>query len=797
MQKSIVLILFLFFGMCAIPMLVNAQSNKFTISGSIKDVSNGEELPGTSVSVKEIPGTGAITNQYGFYSLTLPAGNYTLVFSFIGYEEIIREIVLDRDLKISVELKEDSQELAEIVVEDRNERQNIESVEMSKQTITMEEVKKLPALFGEVDVLRTLTLMPGVQNVGEGTTGLFIRGGANDQNLMLLDDAPVYNASHLLGFFSVFNPDAVRDMTLYKGGIPAQYGGRLSSIIDIRMKNGNDKNFEASGGLGSISSRLTLEGPIAKDKASFIVSGRRTYADLFLKLSPDEDIRNNTLYFYDFNAKVNWRINDNNRVFLSGYFGRDVFRFGDNFGIDWGNATGTLRWNHIFNSKLFLNTTLIYSNFDYGFLVNTGSAQNFNWKSSLNDIEIKFDFDYFINPNNTIVFGATNIFHQFRPAEITIEAESSIFEPLKLDNTYALEQAFYIGNEQRVNDKLSLQYGLRYSLYQNVGPGRQFVYGEGNAIFEREIIDTIDYKRGEFYSFYHGLEPRFSFKYSLGQSNSIKGSYNRTRQYIQTVASNTAGLPFDRWIGSNNHIEPQIGDQFALGYFHNLARNQYELSAEVYYRDMRNQLDVLDGANVLLNNSIEDAVSAGNAWAYGIELLARRNIGKLTGWVSYTWSKVQRQIPEINFGNPYSPRYDRRHDFAVVASYQLSERVIIAGNFVYTTGAAVSFPIARYEKEGTIITLYDDANRNGDRMPDYHRMDISLTLDGKYKPGQRWKGSWNFSVYNLYNRMNPFTITFREKAGTGTNNGQPAQMEAVQNSLFGIIPSVTYNFRFM
>ncbi|WP_086047814.1 TonB-dependent receptor [Hugenholtzia roseola] len=772
---------------------LSAQEKRYTLSGSIKDNSNGEEIIGATVLVKELSGVGAVTNEYGFFSLTLPAGEYTILYQFLGYETQEEKINLTQNQTVSIRLGESAAALSEVVITDKELNENVESVQISKNTLDMAQVKKLPAVFGEVDVMRTITLLPGVQNAGEGTAGLFVRGGANDQNLILLDDAPVYNGSHLLGFFSVFNPDAVRDVQLYKAGIPTQYGGRLSSIIDVRMKNGSDQNFMASGGIGSISSRLTVESPIG-DKASFMLSGRRTYADMFLKLSPDADLRQNRLYFYDFNAKVNLKIDDKNRIFLSGYFGRDVFGFGENFGLSWGNNTGTLRWNHIFNQKLFLNTTLIYSSFDYGFDVGQG-VQNFTWKSGLQDMEIKFDFDYFLNPKNTLVFGMQNVYHRFTPVSITPQDETSIFQKFALDEKYALETALYIGNEQKISDRLMIQYGLRYSMFQNLGATREFVYEEGKPRSDRTITDTIHYKKFEPYSFYGGLEPRLSFRYKLDKNSSIKGAYNRTRQYIQTVSTNTASLPFDRWIGSNTYIPPQIGDQIALGYFRNLKENEYELSVEAYYKDMRNQIDVLDGADLFLNNNIEEALAAGRAWAYGAEFLLRKNMGKTTGWVSYTYSKVQRQIDGINAGIAYSPRYDRPHNLAIVVSHQFNDRVTLAGNFVYNTGAAVTYPVGRYLVGDELIPYYEEGKRNAYRLPAYHRADISLTIDGKNKKQRWWSGSWNFSLYNFYNRKNAFTIYFRpEQDGNGnpTNSGKT---EAVKTTLFGIIPSVTYNFK--
>jgi hypothetical protein len=775
--------------------------NKFTISGYIKDARTGEELIGATIYVQEL-GTGATSNAYGFYSLTLPAGKYTLSYSYIGFVNQQKKITLASAQTINMELPEESVQMQEVVVSAQKMDENVTEVKMSRENIKIERIKSMPALFGEVDVLRSLQMLPGIQSAGEGTTGLFVRGGSADQTLMLLDEATVYNASHFLGFFSVFNPDAIKDIELYKGGIPAEFGGRLASIVDVRMKDGNSKNFAASGGIGSISSRLTLEGPIIKDKASYIISGRRTYADLFLKLSPDEAINSNTLYFYDLNAKVNYKINDKNRIFLSGYFGKDVFGFDDVFGLNWGNTTTTFRWNHLFNPKLFLNTTVLFSDFNYGFDINDG-AQNFEWKSDLQEYALKLDFNYFLNPANELRFGSNTMVHRFSPATIKPKNAGSIFESFSLDNKYAVEQAFYVSNNQKISDRFSLQYGLRYSLFQNVGPGRVFQYTPGLPRADSTIADTLNYSRFEKINFYHGLEPRIGARFLVDQNSSIKASYNRMRQYLQIASNSTAGLPIDRWVPADSYIRPQIGDQVAIGYFRNFKENMFEASVELYYKWMQNQIDFKDGAEILLNNNLEAELLSGKAWAYGSEFMLKKNTGRTTGWVSYTLAKAQRQIEGINNGNPYSPRYDRRHNVSVVLTHEISPRVSLSANWVYTTGSAVTYPQGFYEIESKRIAYYPQ-ERNTSRMPDYHRMDLSLNLAGKKKTGRRWEGSWNFSLYNAYNRKNAFTIQFRDVI-----NGKPGVSEfddnlvintrepkAVKTALFGIVPSVTYNFKF-
>ncbi len=787
-KKSLNLFPILFFTcLSLLPSWLCAQNNKLTIDGTITDAQTGEALIAAAVYVQELK-TGALSNEYGYYSLTLAQGTYNIKISYAGYIAVVKTIELKADQKLNVALN--TEELEEVIVTEKRATDNVDKAEMGKVVLGIDQIKSIPALMGEVDVIRTITLLPGVQSAGEGTTGLFVRGGANDQNLIMLDDAPVYNASHLLGFFSVFNPDAVKDMRMYKGSIPARYGNRLSSIIDIRMKDGNNQRTAITGGIGSISSRLTVEAPLVKNKGSFIVSGRRTYADMFLRLSSNKNINNNVLYFYDFNIKGNYAIDKKNKIFVSGYFGRDVFAFGSAFGLDWGNSTATVRWNHIFSNKLFLNTTAIYSKFDYGFDINDG-AQNFTWSSGLDDKTLKFDFDYFLNPNNNVNFGIETTLHTFRPPKITPKDKNSIFVPFSLSNRQALENAIYISNEQRVNDKLSLEYGLRYSFFSNVGKDEVYVYADGEKLTDKNIIDTLKYKAGEFYNTYHGAEPRFSAKYSLRENNSIKAAYARTRQYIQVVSNNTASLPFDRWIPSDRYRAPQIGDQFSLGYFHNFQDDAYEFSTELYYKIMENQADVLDGQDVFLNANIEETLADGKAWSYGAEFLLKKNSGRLTGWVSYTLSRTQRQIEEINLGKSYSPRYDRTHNISVVASYRLNKRTTLAATWVYYTGAAVTFPAGRYDVGGMPVTYYDPANRNGDRMPDYHRLDLGVTIDGKNKKNRAWVGSWNISAYNAYNRQNAFSITFRE------SKNNPGNMEAVQTTLFGIVPSVTYNFKIL
>ncbi|CAN5163403.1 TonB-dependent receptor [soil metagenome] len=774
---------------------------KFTISGYIRDSSTGEELIGAAVTIKELSGTGTITNTYGFYSLTLPKGNFQINYSFIGYEGKSIEVELQNPQIINIELAPKELQLKEVIITSGRLDEHISDIQMSRENLAIEKIRSIPALFGEVDIIKSLQLLPGIQSAGEGTTGLFVRGGSADQNLILLDEATVYNASHFLGFFSVFNSDAIKNVEIYKGGIPARFGGRLSSILDIQMKEGNNKNFTASGGIGTISSRLTVEGPIVKDKASFIVSGRRTYADLFLRLSSNENLNSNVLYFYDFNVKANYKINEKNRIFASGYFGRDVFNFDNTLGINWGNATATVRWNHLFNNRLFLNTTFLFSRFDYGFDFDDAVA-NFKWRSDLKEQGMKTDFTYYLNPSNTVTFGTNTLLHQFSPAHIQ-PGDGSIFETVRLDNKYAIEQAFYGSNEQKISDRLSLEYGLRYSMFQNVGRGRVFVYEDPQNLSDEQIIDTLVYGNLDKIKFYHGLEPRMAARYMFTPSSSFKASYNRMRQYLQIASNITAGLPIDRWIPSDTYIEPLIGDQIAVGYFRNFNQNTIEASVELYFKWMHNLVDFKPSANILLNNNIETEVLEGRGWAYGAEFMLRKNIGRTTGWLSYTLSRTQRQIEGINRGRPYNARYDRTHDVSVVLSNQVSRRLSLATNWVYITGSAVSFPSGQYRLDQKLVVYYNPNLRNNNRMPDYHRLDLSLNLEGRNRRNRSWQGSWNFSLYNVYARKNVFSISFEEVVN-GQINYDPErdgpvtsrELKAVKLYLFSIIPSVTYNFKF-
>ncbi len=760
---------------------VAVAQEKVTVSGYVKDKATGEGLIGSSVSVQELPGTGVTTNEYGYYALTLPKGTYTLTFNYLGYITISRQVHLQSSTKLDTELEQNVTKLKEVEVVSRREDTNVKSMEMSTLKMQVAEIKNMPALLGEVDLVKAIQLLPGVQNAGEGTSGFYVRGGGVDQNLILLDEAPVYNASHLMGFFSVFNADAIKDVQLYKGGIPAQHGGRLSSLLDIRMKEGNNKNLEISGGIGTISSRLTVEAPIIKDKSSFIVSGRRTYADIFFGLSSDENVKNNKLYFYDLNTKLNYTLNEKNRLYVSGYFGRDVAATND-FKMNWGNATATVRWNHLFSDRLFSNTTFIFSDFDYA-LGSKEKESEFTWKSHIKDYGLKNDYTLFLNPRNQLRFGLHLTYYNFMPAEVK-PGKFSYVNALKLNSTSALEGALYLSNEHQITDRLTLDYGLRLSSFTNMGPGKVYLYDEN---FDTPV-DTVTYSRFEKIKSYGGLEPRFAAKYELNDASSIKASYNRTLQYLHLVSNSTSAMPFDVWIPSSTYVKPQKADQVAAGYFRNFQDNMFEGSVEVYYKWMDNQIDYKDYAEIFLNERLETELLRGSGEAYGAEFYLRKQKGLLTGWISYTLSKTERTVPGINNNKSYPLRYDRRHSGNLVLSYQFSPSINLGTNWTYATGGAITMPVGRYEYNGKTYPVYSE--RNGYRLPDYHRLDLSATYEKPRNEFKKYTSSWTLSIYNAYARKNAFSIYFRE------NEDDSSKTEAVKTYLFGIVPSLTYNFNF-
>jgi hypothetical protein len=780
--------LFLACFVCMMATQLGAQ-DRVTLNGYLKDAQTGEVLIGASVYIKP-SGPGAYTNEYGFYALSVPPGNYEVVYSYLGYVDQIIPVGLNGNIAKTIEMTPEGFTTSqEAVVLGEAADEQVKQVEMSVNKLSVQEIKQIAQFMGEVDIIRSIQLLPGVSTVGEGATGFNVRGGNIDQNLILLDEAPVYNSSHLFGFFSVFNADALKDVKLYKGGIPAQYGGRLSSVLDVRQKDGNTKRFSGQGGIGTISSRLTLEGPIVKDKMSFMVSGRRSYADVFLPLFPDTTVNSSTLYFYDLNGKLNYTINDKNRIYLSGYFGKDVFGFGEDFTFKWGNTTGTARWNHLFTEKLFSNFSFIYSDYNYEIGIPEGE-QAFTWQSRIQTRQGKADFGWFANPNNTIKFGAEAIFYTFRPGDVDFKDDGSIFGDFTIPKEYSREFAAYVANEQKISDKLTFQYGLRYSYFQNVGEQDIFLYPNGTPTESSDIIDTVSYSSGELIADYGGLEPRFAANYLLSPGSSVKASYNRMRQYIHLISNTTAATPVDVWKPAGKYVKPAIADQVALGYFKNFSDNMYELSVETYYKNFQDLVDYEDGAELLFNRSVETELLSGKGRAYGLELMLNKQRGRLTGWVSYTLSRTERQVDGINNSDYYPSNFDKTHDLEIVGVFKLTDRWLLSSNFAFQTGRPITYPNARAEWNGITYPVYD--NRNGARTPAYHRLDVAADYTfRKKKPDTRWGHSLNISVYNLYARRNPYSIYFKQ------NDDNPTLTEAHRLAIFGtLIPSVTYNFKF-
>ncbi|HWK07415.1 MAG TPA: TonB-dependent receptor [Puia sp.] len=757
---------------------LSAQA-RHTVSGTIRDQKSGETLIGASVTLLELPHSSALSNSYGFYSINAPAGNYKLVVSFTGYDNDTLTISLNKDIVAPIALSTGGQALQEVVVSATRNNNNVSKPLMGVQKLSISEIKDLPVLFGEKDILKTIQLLPGVQSGGDGNSGFYVRGGGTDQNLILLDEATVYNPSHLLGFFSTFNSDAIKDVTLYKGAMPAEYGGRLSSVLDVKMNDGNNKDYHASGGIGLIASRLNLEGPIEKDNGSFIVSARRTYADLFLKLSKDTTTKNSKLYFYDINAKANYKLGEKDHIYLSGYFGKDVLGQGNTFGIDYGNTTATFRWNHIFNSRLFSNTSLIYSKYNYSITINSGN-NDIGINSYIRDYHFKEDLQYYINSNNKVNFGIDVIDHTTSPGVISA-SQSSSFNPISIQNKHALESAAYISHDLALTDNLNINYGLRANSFAIMGPGTFYTYDKnGNA------IDSATYSSGKVVKNYFNLEPRFSASYKLNTSSSVKLSYTRTTQNLHLLSNSTSANPTDVWIPSSNNVKPEVSDQVSAGYYRNFKDNAYEFSSEIYYRDLQNQIDYKNGAQLIANTNVESQLIFGKGRAYGLELFFKKKVGKLTGWVSYTLSKTERKFEGVNNFTWYPANQDRTHNLSVVGIYKLNKKWTLSADFVYYTGNAVTWPSGKYEVNGQIAFLYTE--RNGYRMPSYNRLDIGATLQGKKT--KKFDSNWNFSIYNLYGRENPYSITFEQ------DPGDPTKTRAVQVALFRWVPSITYNFKF-
>ncbi|MGJ5643022.1 TonB-dependent receptor [Formosa sp. S-31] len=783
-------ICFLFFSV-----LLQAQEN-FTISGTIKDFANGESVFGASVFL-ENSSIGGITNAYGFYSLSAPKGNYTLVVSYLGYITIKKEIELNENKSFSFELQEDTTTLDEVVITaEETEKANIRDPQMSVAVIKSATIKQIPAVLGEVDVVKSIQLLPGVTNNGEGANGFNVRGGATDQNLVLLDEAIIFNESHLFGFFSVFNADVVKDMKLYKGNIPSNYGGRVSSVLDIRQKDGNSKNFDLTGGIGLISSRLAAEGPLFKNKGSFIVAGRSSYAHLFLKLAD----QNNTAYFYDFNVKGNYEINQNNRLYLSGYFGRDILNFDEAFKNSYGNSTFNLRWNHVFNEKLFSNLSFIYGNYNYGLEL---GFIGLDWISSIKNFNAKYDFKYYLNNRTTLDFGLSAITYNFNPGEVRPTDETSAINEEFLDKKRALESGIYLNAEHKLSDKLNLQLGFRYSMFNRLGGqtlstylnDQPVVYNEELEIYEAgTVTGEVDYKKSKSISTFSNFEPRLGLSYQINENSSLKLGYSKVAQYLHLLSNTANATPLDVWTPSGPFVKPQLANQYALGYFKDILNGAYSIETEGYFKTVDNRIDYIDGATLIANNTIETVILNGESRAYGLEFLFRKNKGKFTGWLAYTLSKSEQKTeggkaggPGINRGEWYSTAYDRTHDISLTGNYKFTDKWSFSGNFIFQTGRPVTYPVGQYEYEGLSIANYQGRNTN--RLPAYNRLDLAATFKPNYKPDAKWKGEWVFSIYNVYNRKNAASISFGQNLETGVN-------EATRTAIFGIVPSVTYNFKF-
>ena len=784
--KTKLFITSLCFLILAIPVwaIDDRPAGLMTISGYVKDAESGEALIGATISVKELS-SGTAANQYGFYSLSLKSSNYILEFRYMGYQTIQKTINLNKDITINIELIPEESKIEEVVVTAERPEANVKKAEMSISKLEMKTIKKVPALMGEVDVLKVIQMMPGVQSTSEGTSGFSVRGGGNDQNLILLDEATVYNASHMMGFFSVFNNDAVRDVKLYKGDIPANYGGRLSSVLDVRMKEGNNKKFAATGGIGLISSRLTLEGPIGNEKTSFLIAGRRTYADVFFPMMSDSGLKKSKLYFYDLNLKVNHQFNDRNRLYLSAYSGRDKFGQKGSSDVGFGNLTGTLRWNHQISSKIFSNLSAIVAKYDYSLKMKQGGS-NYVWNSNMLDYTLKLDFNYFPNPQNEIRFGFSSTFHNFDPCDAYIDGGTSHLGTTVAKN-YALEHGIYISNEQKISEKLTIKYGLRFNVFQNIGSATLYTFAKGYPNYT--VTDTTYYSSGKIFHTYQGFEPRLGINYTFNEKSSMKASFSRTIQNMQLASNSAGGMPLDVWLPSSPNVKPQKANQYAVGYFRNFANNTIETSIETYYKQMYDIIDFKDNASLLMNSQLEGEIRSGTAKAYGIELFIKKNDGKLNGWISYTLSKVTRTIAEINSGNPYPASYDKPHNINVVLNYDFTKRVTLSGNWVYATGAPVTFPVGSYVIDNTYGKYY--SARNGYRMRDYHRLDLSLSIKGKEHPGRKWEGEWVFSIYNAYARHNDWMINFV------TDSKDASKIVAERWYLpFVCFPGITYNFKF-
>lgn len=770
------------------------SQEKYTISGTISDKKNNETLIGVTITVK---GTKifTITNEYGFYSLTLPKGDYNLSISYVSYETIDEKISLTANIKKNYSLIETGEVLQEVIISEKT-KTNTRKPEMSVNKMSIATIKQMPVVLGEVDIIKSILFLPGVTNAGEGQSGFNVRGGGADQNLILLDEATIFNSSHLFGFFSVFNPDAIKDLKLYKGGIPSRFGGRASSVLDIYQKDGNSNEFHMNGGIGIISSRLLAEGPIVKDKGSFLIGGRASYAHLFLKLSNNK----NSAYFYDLNTKLNYKLNKNNNLYLSGYFGRDVFSINQSFTNTYGNSTLNLRWNHLFSDKLFSNLSMIYSDYYYGLNLD---FVGFNWNSGIKNYNLKYDFKYYLSDKIKLNYGANAIYYDFNPGTIEPSRDDSGINYKQLEKKYAFEPAFYVDAEQKVSNKINVEYGLRYSMFYRLGNSTVNLYANNLPVtFDSDLkiyekatpIGTEYFGKNKTIASFNNFEPRFSVAYELNENRSIKASYNRMVQYLQLVSNTASPTPLDVWTPSDNYIKPQIADQFAVGYFANFKDDKYSLEVESFYKKIKNRMDYIDGADLIANEAIEQVILNGEMRSYGLEIMFRKNTGKLSGWIAYTLSRSEQRTPGrtafetgINNGNWYRSAYDKTHNLAVTSSYKFNKKWNFGANFVLQTGQPVTYPNGQYIYQGITVPSYGLRNENN--LPLYHHLDVSATLTPKHNVNKKWKGEWVFSIYNLYGRKNAASISFRQNQDSGNN-------EAIRLSIFGMVPAVSYNFKF-
>lgn len=769
-----VFLFFLFFSIVA----VSYSQQKFTLSGTVRSQRTGETIINASIRSSG-KGEGVTSNEYGFYSITLPAGEYEMTYSAVSFEAVTERIVLDKNITKDILLPDEIRDLENVTVSATGKGRTITGTQMGIERLTMKEVKSIPMLLGERDILKAIQLLPGIKPAGDGNSGFYVRGGSADQNLILLDEGQVYNASHLLGFFSTFNSDAVKDITVYKGGMPAQYGGRLSSVLDVKMNEGNNQDYELSGGIGLISAKLNLEGPIQKGRSSFLLSGRRTYADVFVPLAKDSSIRNNRLYFYDYNAKINYKLNEKNNIYVSGYFGRDYLKLDQQFGINWGNITGTLRWNHIFNNRLFSNTSLIYSDFDYNININNEN-NDLDIYSKIRDLNLKQEFQWYASAGHSLRFGLHSVYHKIRPGEVTSSGNTS-FNNFYLQDRYSWDNALYATDTWKAASWLNITYGARLSSFAILGAGDFY-----NIDADGRVTDTLTYGKGQLVKNYVNLEPRLAASFIIDPTSSIKGSYVRNVQNLHLMSNSTTSAPTDKWLASTNIIKPEIADLFALGWYKNFSGNRYEFSTEAYYKTMQNQIDYRAGADIFTNDAIESQILFGMGRAYGWELFLKKRTGKATGWISYTLSKTERKIEGISDGEWYNARQDRTHDVAIVFNYQLGRKWNLAANWIYYTGDAVTFPNGKYIIDNQLVFYY--TKRNADRMPAYHRLDLGATW--LLKDRKHFTSELAFSLFNAYGRENPYVITFRQ------SEADPSRTEAVKTSLFRFVPSVSYNFKF-